>query len=102
MTIDSDWKCDICEIPIKVWYNSRHTCTRHIELKETLLRRWINFLDELAKLPKERHLFHISRLLRNNIITDLLEKLFSEDELTQLTKFDKKSDIFKIELEKWV
>ena len=99
MTIDRDWKCDMCKIPIKVWYNSRHTCTRHIESENTLLRRWVDFLDKLAKSPKERHLFHISRLVGNNIITDLLEKVFSQDELTQLTKLDKKMDIFKIRWE---
>jgi len=70
--------------------------------KETVVRGWVKFLDELAKLPKDKQLFYIAKATEDSIIAKELEKFFSEDELVQLTKFKKKTDIFKVGLEEWV
>lgn len=110
MTIDKrHYKCDICKIPINPRYYDRPVCKEHRSTKETvlayrlskeaMLKGWTSFLDGLAKLPKDRRLFHISRLVRNSIITNELEKFFSDDELIQLTKLERKADIFKIKWE---
>jgi len=56
----------------------------------------------LAKLPKDKQLFYIAKATEDSIIAKELEKFFSEDELVQLTKFKKKTDIFKVGLEEWV
>ncbi len=94
-------KCSICSVPIKVWYdhNRRPISEQYKLLKKTVLKGWATFLDEVSKLPKHRQLFHISRTAKYSIIANELEKLFSEDELIQFTKFEKKMDIFKIGLE---
>ncbi len=70
--------------------------------KETVVRGWVKFLDELAKLPKDKQLFYIAKATGDSIIAKELEKLSSEDELVQVTKFETKTNIFKIDLEEWL
>ncbi len=102
-----EFKCSICSRPIKGpikgWHSHGHRriSKQYKLLKETMLRGWATFLDEVSKLPKHKQLFYISRAVKDSIIANELEKLFSEDELVQLTKFVKKIKIFKIDLEEW-
>ncbi len=102
-----NYRCEPCKEPIWVRHHAQPVCRHNTALKKAtlkngLLRKWVDFLDELTKLPKDRHQFHISRLVRDDIIVSEMEKFFSEDELTQLTKFEKKSDVFKIGLGEWM
>ncbi len=86
---------------IKIWRGpDNRPIHRQFQLsKETMVRGWVKFLDELAKLSKDKQLFYIAKATGDSIIAKELEKFFSEDELVQLTKFEKKMDIFKISLE---
>lgn len=68
---------------------------------DAMLMGWAELLDELRKLPRGRQIFYISKAIQDNVIANQLEKSFSDVELTHLTKFEKKTDIFKIWLEEW-
>ncbi len=104
MTINKkfNFRCNPCKEPIWAQQHIQRVCRHNTALGKDLLRKWVDFLDEVAKLPKDRHLFHISRLASHNTIVSELEDIFSEEELIQLTKFEKKSDIFKIGLAEWM
>ncbi len=97
-----NYRCEPCKEPIWAQHHTQPVCRHNTALGKDSLRKWVDFLDELAKLPKDRHLFHISRLVKDLSIVSELEDIFSEEELIQLTKFEKKSDIFKIGLAKWM
>lgn len=113
MTIKSCRIDDEYHVRIKIWHDpdgrkqikiwrSPDNCPIHKQFqssKEAMVRGWVKFLDELAKLPKDKQLFYIAKATGNSTIAKELEKFFSEDELVQLTKFEKKMDIFKISLE---
>lgn len=62
------------------------------------LKVWSRFLDSVARLPESRRMYHISQAVW---AVDVLYNHFSEEELTQLTKFETKTNIFKIDLEEW-
>lgn len=68
---------------------------------DAMLMHWAKFLDGLQELPKGRQILYISKTIQDNAIANQLKKSFSDVELTHLTKFEKKTDIFKIWLEEW-
>ena len=86
---------------IKVWYDLKDwvkkTCFR--SKGEHWLRTWAGFLDTVVRLPKNRQICLISKSVW------LMEELcdyYSEEELSQLTKFETKTEIFKIDLEEYL
>jgi len=100
MTIPKDFKIDCnWKSPIKVWYDSPPVCELYILPKDPLLRGWASYLDTLSRYPKDRQIALLTKAVGKSVVVKQVEKNFSEDELTQLVKFDVKMSIFNIKLE---
>ena len=67
---------------------------------EHWLRVWSRFLDSVAnRVPRNDQMFHISKAFW---VVEKLGEYYKEDELVQLTKFERKKEIFKIDLEEYL
>lgn len=90
---------DVDSCPIKVWFGKEDwECPK--PQREYWLTVWARFLDSVAsRMPKADQMFHISREVW---VVEKLYDYYEEDELTQLTKFETKTEIFKIDLEEYL